>query len=169
MITKKMNDAFNNQINAEQFSSYLYLSMSAWFSTNGLPGFATWMRAQAKEEAFHGDKMFDYLLERGGKVELQKIDKPKGKWKSPLDVIKDVAAHEAKVTGLINDLVDCALEEKDHASNIFLQWFVAEQVEEEASVGEVLDRLKMVGDNPSGMFTMDLEMGKRVFQEPVAE
>lgn len=169
MITKKMSDAFNAQINAEQFSANLYLSMSAWFSANGLPGFANWMRAQAKEETFHADKMFDYLLERGGKVELMKIDKPKIKWKSAIDVIKDVAEHEAKVTELINDLVDCALQERDHASNIFLQWFVAEQVEEEASVGEVLDRLKLIGDNASGMFTMDMEMSKRVFTEPSAE
>ena len=166
MISDKMTTAFNEQINAEQFSSFLYLSMSAWFSTNGLPGFATWMRAQAKEEMFHADKMFDYLLERGGVVKLKKIDKPKTNWKSPMEVMEDVAAHEAKVTSLINDLVDCALDERDHASNIFLQWFVEEQVEDEASVGEVLDRLKMVGDKSSGMFQMDMEMSKRVFTEP---
>lgn len=168
MISDKMNAAFNDQINAEQFSSFLYLSMSAWFSSNGLPGFATWMRAQAKEEDFHANKMFDYLLERGGTVELQKIKKPRTDWESPLDAIQDVADHEAKVTGLINDLVDCALSEKDHASNIFLQWFVEEQVEEEASVGEVLDRMKLIGNNSSGMFAMDMEMGKRVFTEPPA-
>lgn len=168
MISAKMNEAFNNQINAEQFSSYLYLSMSAWFSSNGLPGFASWMRAQAKEEEFHANKMFDYLLERGGKVELQKIKKPKTDWEAPLDVFADVAEHESKVTGLINELVDCALAEKDHASNIFLQWFVEEQVEEEASVGEVLDRMKLIGNQSSGMFVMDMEMGKRLFTEPAA-
>ncbi len=127
MISEKMTAAFNKQINAEQFSSYFYLSMSAWLSDNGLPGFATWMRAQAKEEMFHADKMFDYLLERGGVVKLEKIDTPKNTWSSPLEVVKDVAEHEAHVTSLINDLVDCALEERDHASNIFLQWFVEEQ------------------------------------------
>lgn len=164
-----MTQAFNDQINAEQFSSNLYLSMAAWFTNNGLPGFANWMRAQAKEEEFHAHKMFDYLLERGGKVEINKIKKPKSAWKTPIEVIEDVAEHEAKVTGLINELVDCALSEKDHASNIFLQWFVAEQVEEEASVGEVLDRLRLIGTDSGGMFAMDMEMAKRIFTEPVAE
>lgn len=169
MIGQKMSDGLNSQINAELYSSYLYLSMSAWFSSADLPGFANWMRVQAKEEDFHAQKMFDYLLERGGKVELQVIDKPKIDWKSPLEVIQDVADHEAKVTGLINELVNCALDERDHASNIFLQWFVAEQVEEEASVGEVLGRLKMIGNDSAGMFAMDMEMSKRVLVEPPAE
>lgn len=169
MITKKMSDAINAQINAELYSSYLYLSMSAWFSSTGLPGFSSWMRAQAKEEDFHAQKMFDYLLERGGKIELQAIDKPEIEWESPLNVIEAVAEHEAKVTGLINELVNCALDERDHASNIFLQWFVSEQVEEEASVGEVLDRMKLVGNDSAGMFAMDMEMSKRIFTEPPAQ
>ncbi len=168
MITQKMNDALNAQINAEMYSSYLYLSMSAWCTSIGLPGFANWMRAQAKEEDFHAQKMFDYLLERGGTVELMAIDKPKTKWETPLEVVQDVAEHEAKVTGLINDLINCALDERDHASNIFLQWFISEQVEEEASVGEVLDRLKLVGKDSAGMFAMDMEMAKRVFTPPPA-
>ncbi len=164
-----MNAALNEQINMEMSSSYLYLSMSAWLSDHGLPGFATWMRVQAKEEMFHADKMFDYLLERGGKIKLEKIEKPKTSWESPLEVIEDTAKHEAHVTSLINSLVDCAMEERDHASNIFLQWFVEEQVEEEATVGEILDRLKLIGDKPSSaMFQMDVEMGKRVFTEPAA-
>ncbi|WP_136806134.1 ferritin [Desulfosediminicola flagellatus] len=169
MITPKMSDAINAQINAEMFSSYLYLSMSAWFSRTGLPGFSSWMRAQAKEEDFHAQKMFDYLLERGGKVELEAIDKPEINWESPLKVIEAVADHEAKVTSLINELVNCALDERDHASNIFLQWFVSEQVEEEASVGEVLDRMRLVGNDSAGMFAMDMEMSKRVFIEPVGK
>lgn len=169
MITPKMSDAINAQINAEMFSSYLYLSMSAWFSRTGLPGFSSWMRAQAKEEDFHAQKMFDYLLERGGKVELEAIDKPEINWESPLKVIEAVADHEAKVTALINELVNCALDERDHASNIFLQWFVSEQVEEEASVGEVLDRMRLVGNDSAGMFAMDMEMSKRVFIEPVGK
>lgn len=169
MISDKMNNAFNQQINAELYSSYLYLSMSAWFATKGLPGFATWMRAQAKEEDFHGQKMFDYVLERSGEVELLAIEKPPVAWDSPLAVIEAVADHEAKVTGLINDLVNIALDERDHASNIFLQWFVEEQVEEEASVGEVLDRMKLVGNDSAGMFAMDMEMGKREFVPPSGE
>ena len=104
----------------------------------GLPGFANWMRAQAQEEMFHGMKIYDYILERGGSIDLKVIDKPSADWSSPLAVAEEVAAHEAKVTGLINDLVEVAMAEKDHASNIFLQWFVAEQVEEEAAADDLL-------------------------------
>lgn len=168
MISKKLNDALNGQINAELYSAYLYLSMTAWFSAKGLPGFAIWMRCQAQEELFHATKMFDYVNERGGKVALAAIAKPDSKWDSPLAVLEQVAKHEEHVTSLINDLVNCALDERDHASNIFLQWYVTEQVEEEASVGEVLSKLKMVGKDSAGMFAMDLEMGKRVFTPPVA-
>ncbi len=168
MISKKMNAALNNQVNAEMFSSNLYLSMSAWFSERSLTGFANWMRVQVEEEQFHGMKIYDYILERGGSVSLGSIDKPESNWGSPLKVIKDVAKHEAKVTALVNDLVDVALEERDHAANIFLQWFVEEQVEEEASVGEVLDKMKMIGDDSAGMFAMDMELGKRVFNPPTA-
>lgn len=166
MISQKMNDALNEQVNAEMFSSYLYLSMSAWFAERSLSGFANWMRVQAEEEQFHAMKIFDYILERGGRIALDTIDKPEAEWASPVDVISEVVNHEAKVTGLVNDLVEVALGEKDHAANIFLQWFVAEQVEEEASVGEVLDRLKMIGNDSAGMFAMDMELGKRVFNAP---
>ena len=165
MISNKMNDALNAQVNAEMFSSYLYLSMSAWCNERSLSGFGNWMRIQAQEELFHGMKIYDYLLERGGQVKLATIDQPSSEWASPLAVIEEVAQHEAKVTGLINDLMEVAIQEKDHASNIFLQWFVEEQVEEESSVGEVLERLKMIGDASAGMFAMDMELGKRVFTE----
>ena len=165
MISKKMNDALNAQVNAEMFSSYLYLSMSAWCNERSLSGFGNWMRIQAQEELFHGMKIYDYILERGGQVKLATIDQPSAEWASPLAVIEEVAQHEAKVTGLINDLMEVAIQEKDHASNIFLQWFVEEQVEEESSVGEVLERLKMIGDASAGMFAMDMELGKRVFTE----
>lgn len=166
MISKKMNEVLNGQVNAELYSSYLYLAMSSWFSEKSLSGFAGWMRAQAQEELFHSIKILDYILERGGKVQLETIEKPKGSWSSPLEVIQETADHEAKVTGLINDLVDAALQERDHAANIFLQWFVAEQVEEEASVGEVVEKMKMIGDDSAGMFAMDMEMGKRIFTPP---
>jgi len=166
MISKKMNEVLNGQINAELYSSYLYLSMSTWFSERSLSGFASWMRSQAQEELFHSVKMLDYLLERGGNTVLEAIDKPDGSWSSPLEVMQETADHEAKVTGLINDLVDVALEERDHASNIFLQWFVAEQVEEEASVGGIVEKMKMIGDASAGMFAMDMEMGKRIFTVP---
>lgn len=163
MISTKMNDALNEQINAELFSSYLYLSMSAWCAERSLSGFSNWMRVQAQEELTHGMKIYDYILERGGSVQLKTIDTPSADWESPLAVAEEVANHEAKVTGLINDLVDVALEERDHAANIFLQWFVEEQVEEEASVGEVFERMKMIGSESAGMFAMDMELGKRVF------
>jgi len=166
MISKTVNDAFNRQVNAELYSSYLYLAMSAWCSERSLVGFANWMRVQAKEELFHATKIFDYILERGGKVELDAIEKPESEWSSPLEVSEEVANHEAKVTGLINDLVDIAIQEKDHAANNFLQWFVAEQVEEEASAGEVLERMKMIGGDSAGMFVMDMELAKRVFVAP---
>jgi len=166
MISKEMNEAINCQINAELYSSYLYLSMSTWFSERSLSGFATWMRGQAQEELFHSIKMLDYVLERGGKVEYGVIDKPVGDWSTPLDVMEETAAHEAKVTGLINDLVEIALEKRDHATNIFLQWFVTEQVEEEASVGEIVEKMKMIGDASQGLFAMDMELGKRVFTPP---
>jgi len=166
MISEKMNDAFNKQVNAELYSSYLYLSMSSWCSEKSLVGFANWMRVQAQEELSHAMKIYDYILERGGSVKLDGIDSPPGSWTSPMEVVEEVARHEAKVTGLINDLVDIAMEVRDNAANIFLQWFVSEQVEEEASVGEVVERLKMIGDDSAGMFAMDLELGKRVFTPP---
>jgi ferritin len=169
MIAKKINDALNAQVNAELFSAYLYLSMSAWCSERSLTGFANWMRVQAQEEQFHAMKIYDYILERGGHVSLAAINKPSGTWDSPLAVIEETAQHEAKVTALINDLVALAIKEKDYAAHIFLQWFVTEQVEEEASVAGVLERLKMIGKDSAGMFAMDLELGKRVFVAPVAE
>lgn len=166
MISNKVCKALNDQVNAEMFSSYLYLSMSAWFSERSLSGFASWMRVQAQEELSHAMKIYDYILERGGRIELDTIEQPESDWKSVVDVVAEVAKHEAKVTGLVNDLVEVALSKKDHAANIFLQWFVAEQVEEEASVGEVLERVKMIDGDSAGMFAMDMELGKRVFTPP---
>ncbi|PHR28960.1 MAG: ferritin [Desulfotalea sp.] len=167
MISDKMCKALNNQVNAELFSSYLYLSMSSWFSERSLSGFASWMRVQAQEELSHGMKIYDYILERGGKIEFGTIEQPESKWQAAAEIVEEVAKHEAKVTGLVNDLVDVAFAQKDHATNIFLQWFVAEQVEEEASVGEVLERMKMIDGDSAGMFAMDMELGKRVFTAPV--
>jgi len=166
MINQRLTDELNKQINAEMYSSYLYLSMAAWCDSKSLTGFATWMRAQSQEEMFHATKMFDYLIERGGKVELDAIAKPQHEWSSPLNVIEDVVQHEAHVTNLINELVHSALEEKDHALYLFLQWYVGEQVEEEASVGGVCEKLKMIGSDSAGMFAMDMELGKRVFTPP---
>ena len=131
MLTEKMEKAINGQINAELYSAYLYLAMAAWFQERDLPGFAGWMRIQVQEEQFHAAKMFDHVLQRGGRADLGAIDAPPGDWKSPLEVFKATLEHEQKVTGLINDLVYLARDERDNATEIFLQWFVKEQVEEE--------------------------------------
>ncbi|MGL1932489.1 MAG: ferritin [Desulfotalea sp.] len=167
MINPKMNDAINAQINAEYYSAYLYLSMSAWLSGENLNGFATWMKAQCQEELFHGSKMYDYLIERGGTVTLDVIEKPQTSWSSVEDVTAGVVAHELKVTGAINDLVDLAIAERDHAANIFLQWFVEEQVEEEASVSDVYEKVKRVMNDSAALYSLDVELGKRVFVQPV--
>ena len=169
MLKKKMLKGMNDQINAEMFSSYLYLSMENYFQSISLGGFAAWMRAQAQEEMMHAMKIYDFVFERGGKVTLEAIDKPPFSWDSPLAAFKEVLKHEQHVTSLINDLVDLAIKEKDHASNIFLQWFVTEQVEEEASADAVIQRLKLAKDNASGLFMIDAELGQRVFTMPAAD
>ena len=166
MLKKKILKSLNDQINAEMFSSYLYLSMEAYFQSISLKGFAAWMRVQAQEEMMHGMKFYDFVNERGGKVTLEAIAKPETTWATPLAAFEAVLKHEEHVTSLINNLVDLAISEKDHASNNFLQWFVAEQVEEEASASEVVEKLKLVQDNPSGLFMVDAELGKRVFTMP---
>ena len=166
MLKEQMLTAFNKQINAEMYSAYLYLSMEAYFQSINLTGFANWMRVQTQEEMMHAMKFYDFVFERGGKVELEAIDKPPMIWDSPLAAMKEVLKHEKHVTSLINDLVDLAIKEKDHASNIFLQWFVTEQVEEEASADAVIQRLKLVKADGSGLFMIDTELGQRVFTMP---
>jgi ferritin len=169
MLSKKMEKAINVQINAEMYSAYLYLSMATYFESKSLGGFSNWMRQQAQEEMFHAMKMFDYVCERGGRVVLDAIDKPPSKWTSPLDAIENVLSHEQKVTGLINDLVNVAQKEKDHATNIFLQWFVSEQVEEEDTANGLVDKLIMIGKDANGLFMLDTELGQRVFTLPAKE
>ena len=167
MLSDKMEAAINQQINAEMYSSYLYLSMATYFESISLGGLSNWMRQQAQEEMFHAMKMFDFVCERGGRVTLKAIDEPPSKWASVLDVIENVLAHEQKVTGLINDLVNLALDERDHATNIFLQWFVSEQVEEEDTAGGLVDKLKLIGGDANGLFMLDTELATRVFTLPV--
>ena len=167
MIDKKMEKAFNEQINAEFYSEYLYLSMKAYFLNLNLNGFATWMDVQVQEEHAHAMGMFDYVIERGGRVELLAIEKPETNWSSPLDVFKAVLKHEEYVTSRINALMDVAEEERDRAATIFLNWYLKEQVEEEANVGGVLAQLEMIGDDKSGLFALDKELGARTFVAPV--
>ena len=163
MIKKKMQDVLNRQINAELYSSYLYLSMAAYFESVNLKGFANWMRVQTQEELVHVMKFYDYVIGRGGRVKLSPIDGPPTEWKCPLDVFENTYRHEKKVTGLINKLVNLAVSEKDHATTKFLQWFVDEQVEEEASAQQIVDQLKMIGDQSSMLYMVDKELGTRTF------
>ena len=173
MISKKMEKALNEQVNAEMYSAYLYLSMSSYFESTNLPGFAGWMKAQAQEEMMHAMKIYDYVNERGGRITLTAIEGPPTKWKSPLAVFEATYKHEQVVTGRINDLVDLAIEEKDHATNAFLQWFVTEQVEEEKSADEIVQKLKLMADAPGAIpmyiGMLDNEMGQRAFTPPTTE
>ena len=168
MMDEKMQEALNKQLNAEVYSAYLYLSMSAYFQSVNLVGFANWMRVQWQEELAHGLKFYDYVNERGGRVMLDAVEAPPSEWDSPLAAFEHVYQHEQKVTGMINKLVDLAVEARDHATNNFLQWFVSEQVEEEASADEVVQKLKLVGGDPSGLFMIDRELAQRVFVAPAA-
>lgn len=169
MIKKRVEEELNKQVNWEFYSSYLYLSMGAYFETKNLSGFANWMYVQTQEEWAHGMKIFNFINERGGEVKLDKIDAPKTEWKDIIDVFEEVYEHEQKVTSLIDELVNVAIEEKDHATRSFLQWFVDEQVEEEASVTELLDQLKMIEGKGPALFMIDRELKQRVFTPINAE
>ena len=163
MVNIKMEEALNKQLNAEMYSGYLYLSMAAFFEDTDLEGFANWMRVQAQEELSHGMRFYDYIVQRGAKVRLSEIEKPQTEWDSPLDVFEHVLSHEKLVSGLINDLVDLAIEDKDHPTNNFLQWFVAEQVEEEESASTALNKVKLASKESNGLFLLDAEFGNRVY------
>lgn len=163
MLNKKMETALNKQIVAEWYSAYLYMGMSAYFQSQGLKGMAHWMYIQTQEELTHGMKIFNYINEKGGRVTLGAIDAPPAEWKSPLAAFENAYEHEQKVTGLINDLVNLAITEKDHASNNMLQWYVNEQVEEEASVSEIAQQLRLAKDAAGALFMIDRELGARIF------
>jgi ferritin len=166
MLTQKVQDAINDQLNAELYSAYLYYSMAAYFESISLKGFSHWMRVQALEELTHAQKLFSYLNDRGGRVLMKPIEAPPSEWASPLAVFEEAYAHEVKVTALINQLMDLALAESDHATCNFLQWFVGEQVEEEASADDVVQKLKLVEKTEGGLFLLDQEMDKRTFVPP---
>jgi len=166
MIKDRVAKAINEQINAEFYSAFLYLSMSAHFQGEDLGGFASWMNVQFQEEQFHALKFFNYLAERGGKVELETIEKPEISWESPIAVFEETLAHERVVTGLINNLMDIALEERDHATVSFLGWFIDEQVEEESTAEGILNQLKRINGEGNGLFMIDKELGARVFTPP---
>ena len=161
MLSEKMENALNGQLNAELYSSYLYMSMHAYFKSVNLEGFANWMYYQAQEELTHSLKLYNFIISRGARVALAQIEAPPSGWNAPLTVFEATLEHEQKVTGLINDLVELALQEHDHATNIFLQWFVTEQVEEEENVSGVLEQLKLIGEAKGGLFMIDRELAKR--------
>lgn len=163
MLSKNLEDALNAQINAELWSAYLYLSMSAYFAREGKSGFENWFRVQALEEKDHAMKIFDYINTRNGKVKLKPIKDVPETWQSPLDVFEASLKHEKVVTALINDLVALAKEEKDYATENMLNWFVDEQIEEEATTSQHIDALKMIGDNGFGIYTMDKELKTRIY------
>lgn len=161
MISEKMQKALNDQINAELFSSYLYLSMAAYFEAENWTGFAGWMKKQSSEEYEHAMKFFHYLTEVGSRVTLEALEKPKTSWTSPLEAYEEAHKHELYITKRINDLVTLAQAEKDYATNNFLQWFIDEQVEEVASVDQIVNKFKLVGDNKVALYMLDKELGSR--------
>ena len=161
MLSKTIQDAMNEQIKNELYSAYLYLSMSAYCEAANLPGFAHWMRVQAQEEVTHAIKFYDFICERGGRVVLQAIDQPPVEFQSPRAVFEQTLEHEQKVTAMIHDLYGLAAQEKDYASQAFLQWFVTEQVEEEGSATQIVETLKMIGDKGQALVMLDRELGKR--------
>jgi len=169
MINPKVLEALNKQVNAEFHSAYLYLSMAAYFESQSLVGMANWMQVQAQEELGHAMKFYAYINDRDGRVILTEIVAPKTEWKSSLEAFQDAHAHEQKISGLINDLSSLAAAEKDHATHNFLEWFVAEQVEEEATADDIVQQLRMIGDDAHALFMIDRELGQRVFTPPEAE
>jgi len=161
MLSQSLQKAINDQIKDELYSAYLYLSMSVYLETVHLSGSARWMRLQSREEASHAMKFFDYVLEREGRVELHAIEQPPQEFKSMLDVFQQALEHERKVTGMIHRLYDLAGKERDYATQVMLQWFITEQVEEEKNAGEVVDQIKIIGDQPAALFFLDKQLGAR--------
>lgn len=163
MLSKKLESALNAQINAEFWSAYLYLSIASHFGAEGKNGFENWFRIQALEEKDHAIKILDYVITRGGKIELEPIGAVQKTWETPLAAFEAALIHEKKVTAMINNLVGIAKEEKDYATESFLKWFVDEQVEEEATATSYIDALKMIKDNGFGIYTMDKELKSRTY------
>jgi ferritin len=161
MLSRILEEELNRQINEELFSAYLYFAMSAHFEAENWKGFASWLRIQAIEELGHADRFYKFVIERGGRVELQSIEKPTKEWKNALSVFEDGLKHERHITERINHLMDIAIKEKDYASQSILKWFVDEQVEEEANFSEIVAKLKMIEDSPRALFYLDHELAKR--------
>ncbi len=161
MINKTVETAINEQIKHEFYSAYLYLSMSAWAEANNLPGAANWLRVQFKEEQGHAMKLYDYIVEQGGRVLLGPLAQPPAEWTSLLDLFQQVLDHEKKVTALITKLYEIAVAEKDYATQIMLQWFINEQVEEEQSATQIIETLKLVGNSGTALYMLDRQLAAR--------
>ncbi len=168
MIKKAVQDTINDQINAEIYSAYLYLSMAADFEAKGFKGCASWMKVQAQEEMVHAMKFYQHLLDRGGQVSLAPIEGPPTQWASPLAAFKAALKHEELVTARINKMCAVARKASDEAAGIMLQWFVTEQVEEEATAGEIVQKLTLAKDSPDALFMIDEQLAARVFVPPAA-
>lgn len=169
MVSKKMIESINQQINREIYSAYLYLSMGAYAASLGLSGFANWFSVQVKEELTHAEKFYNYVIQQAGRVKLKAVEGPPQDFKSAVDLFEQTLEHEIKVTKLIHDLVDLARKESDHATETFLQWFVTEQVEEESNATEILQKLNIVGKDGNGLLTIDSQLATRVFVPPAQQ
>lgn len=165
-MKKNILDSLNDQLNYELYSAYIYYSMAAYFDSMGLKGLSNWMQVQTKEEMSHADRFYNYINDRGGRVVLDNITKPRHDWESPLHAFENALQHEQKVTERINNIASLAMNERDHATHNFMQWFISEQVEEEASVGEIADKLKLIKDSPDGLFMLDRELMQRQYVPP---
>ena len=161
MLSQTIQDSINTQIKNEFYSAYFYLQMSSYFEEMGLPGFSKWMRVQYQEETLHGLKLFDFVNDRNGRAMLYGIEQPPSEFKSPLDVFQQALAHEQKVTALINSLYAQAQKENDYATQVLLQWFISEQVEEEKTAAQIVDQLKLAGDSGSALLLLDQQLGAR--------
>ena len=168
MLSEKIVDALNGQLTKEMYSAYLYMSMSAYSTYIGLKGFANWFMVQYQEEMTHTMKIYDYINSHGAQVKLAAIKQPPTDFASPLDMFEKTLEHEKFITKSINELVDLSIDEKDHATNIFLQWFVTEQIEEEGNDNEIISELKLVGDGGNGLLMIDRELAQRVFTPPAS-
>ncbi len=162
MLSKRMEEAFNTHVNRELYSAFLYLSMSNRSNHIGLKGFANWFMVQYHEEMLHAMKMFEYIQRTGGSARLKAIEEPPSEWSSALDMLEQTYEHEKKVTAWINELMEIAIEEKDHASQIFIQWYITEQVEEEENDTDLIAQLKLINDDPQGLMLLDRELAGRM-------
>ena len=161
MLNPKIQDALNDQLNFELYSAYIYLSMAAYLDSENLTGMSTWMKIQAQEEMGHVLRFYNFINDRDGRVLMAPVQGPKTEWKSPLEAFQNAYEHECVVSGRIHDLVDLATKEKDHPAATFLQWFVTEQIEEEASTQEVVEKIKLAGEASGGLYLLDKELGQR--------